>query len=130
MKPDISKDSEKFIVALLQLEENFGRLFSIERFLKRRLNEATIDISQIEKRINRYSDLFDTMLVTALTDQDWKFIDGYLKDALNEIDTYFEWISDIDKNDIQITKKEIDELIRFKRIVEQQLKKTQPFTND
>ena len=93
----ISQDAKTFLLQANQLQENFSRLITVNNLLK----EAKIDLSALDKRLGRYDNYFDKMLETAPVNQDWNFILKQLEDNVNELNTYFGWINDVEKYDIQ-----------------------------
>lgn len=80
----ISKESKAFLAAGVQLQENFGKLVTINHLL----NEAKIDMNQLETRLVRYNKYFDVMLEKSPKDQDWDFIIHQLEDNKKEIGVY------------------------------------------
>ncbi len=122
----ISKDAKKFLLQGNQLQENFSRLITINKLL----NEAKIDMSKLEKRLERYDNFFDKMLETAPEDQDWTFIIKQLEDNVKELDTYFSWIKDVEKYDIQITQQELQKMTQYKNTVNLQIQQLRILLND
>ena len=50
----ISNESKRFLLQSIQLQENFARLATINNLLK----EAKIDLSDLDKRLDRYDKFF------------------------------------------------------------------------
>lgn len=113
----ISPDAKTFLLQANQLQENFSRLMTINNLLK----EAKIDLSDLDKRLGRYDNYFDKMLETAPADQDWNFIIKQLKDNVNELNIYFDWIKAIEKYDIQITEQELQRMIQYRDTINNQI---------
>ena len=113
----ISQDAKTFLLQANQLQENFSRLITVNNLLK----EAKIDLSALDKRLGRYDNYFDKMLETAPIDQDWNFILKQLEDNVNELNTYFGWINDVEKYDIQITEQELQRMIHYRNTIRNQI---------
>lgn len=113
----ISQDAKAFVLQANQLQENFSRLMTINNLLE----EAKIDLSDLDKRLGRYDNYFDKMLETAPIDQDWNFIVKQLEDNINELNTYFDWIKDVEKYDIQITEQELQRMVQYKNTIKNQI---------
>lgn len=113
----ISQDAKTFLLQANQLQENFSRLITVNNLLK----EAKIDLSALDKRLGRYDNYFDKMLETAPIDQDWNFILKQLEDNVNELNTYFGWINDVEKYDIQITEQELQRMIQYRNTIRNQI---------
>lgn len=113
----ISQDAKAFVLQANQLQENFSRLMTINNLLE----EAKIDLSALDKRLERYDNYFDKMLETAPIDQDWNFIVKQLEDNVNELNTYFDWIKDVEKYDIQITEQELQRMVQYKNTIKNQI---------
>lgn len=113
----ISQDAKTFLLQANQLQENFSRLVTVNNLL----NEAKIDLSALDKRLGRYDNYFDKMLETAPIDQDWNFIIKQLEDNVKELNTYFDWIKDVEKYDIQITEQELQRMIQYRNTVNNQI---------
>lgn len=113
----ISQDAKTFLLQANQLQENFSRLITINDLLK----EAKIDLSALDKRLGRYDNYFDKMLETAPVNQDWDFIIKQLEDNVNELNTYFSWINDVEKYDIQITEQELQRMIQYRNTIRNQI---------
>lgn len=113
----ISQDAKTFLLQANQLQENFSRLITVNDLLK----EAKIDLSALDKRISRYDNYFDKMLETAPVNQDWNFIIKQLEDNANELNTYFGWINDVEKYDIQITEQELQRMIQYRNTIRNQI---------
>lgn len=113
----ISQDAKTFLLQANQLQENFSRLITVNNLLK----EAKIDLSALDKRLGRYDNYFDKMLETTPIDQDWNFILKQLEDNVNELNTYFGWINDVEKYDIQITEQELQRMIQYRNTIRNQI---------
>lgn len=113
----ISQDAKAFVLQANQLQENFSRLMTINNLLE----EAKIDLSDLDKRLGRYDNYFDKMLETAPKNQDWNFIVKQLEDNINELNTYFDWIKDVEKYDIQITEQELQRMVQYKNTIKNQI---------
>lgn len=113
----ISQDAKAFLLQANQLQENFSRLMTINNLLE----EAKIDLSALDKRLGRYDNYFDKMLETAPIDQDWNFIVKQLEDNVNELNTYFDWIKDVENYDIQITEQELQRMIQYRNTIKNQI---------
>lgn len=113
----ISQDAKTFLLQANQLQENFSRLITVNNLLK----EAKIDLSALDKRLGRYDNYFDKMLETAPIDQDWNFILKQLEDNVNELNTYFGWINDVERYDIQITEQELQRMIQYRNTIRNQI---------
>lgn len=113
----ISQDTKAFLLQANQLQENFSRLMTINNLLE----EAKIDLSALDKRLGRYDNYFDKMLETAPIDQDWNFIVKQLEDNVNELNTYFDWIKDVEKYDIQITEQELQRMVHYRNTIRNQI---------
>lgn len=113
----ISQDAKTFLLQANQLQENFSRLMTINNLLE----EAKIDLSALDKRLGRYDNYFDKMLETAPIDQDWNFIVKQLEDNVNELNTYFDWIKDIENYDIQITEQELQRMVQYRNTIKNQI---------
>lgn len=122
----ISKESKAFLAAGVQLQENFGRLVTINHLL----NEAKIDMNQLETRLVRYNKYFDVMLEKSPKDQDWDFIIHQLEDNKKEIGVYLSWIKDTEKYDIQVTKQEVLQIINYQNLIGSQLKKLEAINKE
>lgn len=113
----ISQDAKAFLLQANQLQENFSRLMTINNLLE----EAKIDLSALDKRLGRYDNYFDKMLETASIDQDWNFIVKQLEDNVNELNTYFDWIKDVEKYDTQITEQELQRMVQYRNTIKNQI---------
>lgn len=113
----ISQDAKAFLLQANQLQENFSRLMTINNLLE----EAKIDLSALDKRLGRYDNYFDKMLETAPIDQDWNFIVKQLEDNVNELNTYFDWIKDVENYDIQITEQELQRMTQYRNTIKNQI---------
>lgn len=113
----ISQDAKAFLLQANQLQENFSRLMTINNLLE----EAKIDLSALDKRLGRYDNYFDKMLETAPIDQDWNFIVKQLEDNVNGLNTYFDWIKDIENYDIQITEQELQKMVQYRNTIKNQI---------
>lgn len=113
----ISQDAKAFLLQANQLQENFSRLMTINNLLE----EAKIDLSALDKRLERYDNYFDKMLETAPIDQDWNFIVKQLGDNVNELNTYFDWIKDVENYDIQITEQELQRMVQYRNTIKNQI---------
>lgn len=113
----ISQDAKAFLLQANQLQENFSRLMTINNLLE----EAKIDLSALDKRLGRYDNYFDKMLETAPIDQDWNFIVKQLEDNVNELNTYFDWIKDVENYDIQITEQELQRMVHYRNTIRNQI---------
>lgn len=113
----ISQDAKAFVLQANQLQENFSRLMTINNLLE----EAKIDLSDLDKRLGRYDNYFDKMLETAPIDQDWNFIVKQLEDNVNELNTYFDWIKDVENYDIQITEQELQRIVQYRNTIKNQI---------
>lgn len=113
----ISQDAKAFLLQANQLQENFSRLMTINNLLE----EAKIDLSALDKRLGRYDNYFDKMLETAPIDQDWNFIVKQLEDNINGLNTYFDWIKDIENYDIQITEQELQRMVQYRNTIKNQI---------
>ncbi len=113
----ISQDAKAFLLQANQLQENFSRLMTINNLLEK----AKIDLSVLDKRLGRYDNYFDKMLETALIDQDWNFIVKQLEDNVNELNTYFDWIKDVENYDIQITEQELQRMVQYRNTIKNQI---------
>lgn len=113
----ISQDTKAFLLQANQLQENFSRLMTINNLLE----EAKIDLPALDKRLERYDNYFDKMLETASIDQDWNFIVKQLEDNVNELNTYFDWIKDVEKYDIQITEQELQRMVQYRNTIKNQI---------
>lgn len=113
----ISQDVKTFLLQANQLQENFSRLMTINNLLE----EAKIDLSALDKRLGRYDNYFDKMLETAPIDQDWNFIVKQLEDNVNELNTYFDWIKDVENYDIQITEQELQRMVQYRNTIKNQI---------
>lgn len=113
----ISQDAKAFLLQANQLQENFSRLMTINNLLE----EAKIDLSALDKRLGRYDNYFDKMLETAPIDQDWNFIVKQLEDNVNELNTYFDWIKDVENYDIQITEQELQRMVQYRNTIKNQI---------
>lgn len=111
-------EARNFLMAGQQLQENFARLVTINNLLK----EAKIDLTQIGKRMTRYGQFFDTMLNTPESQQDWKRVISELNRNIKELNTYFTWISDVEKYNIQITQQELNTMIAYKDMIQNQIR--------
>lgn len=85
------------------------------------LEEAKIDLSALDKRLGRYDNYFDKMLETAPIDQDWNFIVKQLEGNVNELNTYFDWIKDVENYDIQITEQELQRMVHYRNTIRNQI---------
>lgn len=113
----ISQDAKTFLLQANQLQENFSRLMTINNLLE----EAKIDLSALDKRLGRYDNYFDKMLETAPIDQDWNFIVKQLEDNVNELNTYFDWIKDVENYEIQITEQELQRMVQYRNTIKNQI---------
>lgn len=113
----ISHDAKAFLLQANQLQENFSRLITVNNLL----DEAKIDLFSLDKRLSRYDNYFDKMLETAPIDQDWNFIVKQLEDNVKELNTYFDWIKDVEKYNIQITEQELQRMIQYRNTVNNQI---------
>lgn len=113
----ISQDAKTFLLQANQLQENFSRLMTINNLLE----EAKIGLSALDKRLGRYDNYFDKMLETAPIDQDWNFIVKQLEDNVNELNTYFDWIKDVENYDIQITEQELQRMVQYRNTIKNQI---------
>lgn len=113
----ISQDAKTFLLQANQLQENFSRLMTINNLLE----EAKIDLSALDKRLGRYDNYFDKMLETAPIDQDWNFIVKQLEDNVNELNTYFDWIKDVENYDIQIIEQELQRMVQYRNTIKNQI---------
>ena len=113
----ISQDAKAFLLQANQLQENFSRLMTINNLLE----EAKIDLSALDKRLERYDNYFDKMLETAPIDQDWNFIVKQLDGNVNELNTYFDWIKDVENYDIQITEQELQRMVQYRNTIKNQI---------
>ena len=113
----ISQDAKAFLLQANQLQENFSRLMTINNLLE----EAKIDLSTLDKRLGRYDNYFDKMLETAPIDQDWNFIVKQLEGNVNELNTYFDWIKDVENYDIQITEQELQRMVQYRNTIKNQI---------
>lgn len=113
----ISQDAKAFLLQANQLQENFSRLMTINSLLE----EAKIDLSALDKRLERYDNYFDKMLETAPIDQDWNFIVKQLEGNVNELNTYFDWIKDVENYDIQITEQELQRMVQYRNTIKNQI---------
>lgn len=113
----ISQDAKVFLLQANQLQENFSRLMTINNLLE----EAKIDLSALDKRLERYDNYFDKMLETAPIGQDWNFIVKQLEDNVNELNTYFDWIKDVENYDIQITEQELQRMVQYRNTIKNQI---------
>lgn len=113
----ISQDAKTFLLQANQLQENFSRLMTINNLLE----EAKIDLSALDKRLERYDNYFDKMLETAPIDRDWNFIVKQLEDNVNELNTYFDWIKDVENYDIQITEQELQRTVQYRNTIKNQI---------
>lgn len=113
----ISQDAKTFLLQANQLQENFSRLMTINNLLE----EAKIDLSALDKRLGRYDNYFDKMLETAPIDQDWNFIVKQLEDNVNELNTYFDWIKDVENYGIQITEQELQRMVQYRNTIKNQI---------
>lgn len=113
----ISQDAKAFLLQANQLQENFSRLMTINNLLE----EAKIDLSALDKRLGRYDNYFDKMLETAPIDQDWNFIVKKLEGNVNELNTYFDWIKDVENYDIQITEQELQRMVQYRNTIKNQI---------
>ena len=115
----ISQDAKNFLLQANQLQENFSRLITVNNLLE----ESKIDLSALDKRLNRYDNYFDKMLETAPVNQDWNFIVKQLENNVNELNTYFDWINDIEKYDTQITEQELQRMIQYRNTIKNQIQR-------
>lgn len=113
----ISQDAKAFLLQANQLQENFSRLMTINNLLE----EAKIDLSALDKRLGRYDNYFDKMLETAPIEQDWNFIVKQLEGNVNELNTYFDWIKDVENYDIQITEQELQRMVQYRNTIKNQI---------
>ena len=113
----ISQEVKSFLLQATQLQENFSRLITVDNLLK----EAKIDLSALDKRLSRYDNYFDKMLETVPVNQDWNFIIKQLEDNINELNTYFECIEDVETYDIQITEQELRRMSQYRDTVNNQI---------
>ena len=113
----ISQDAKAFLLQANQLQENFSRLMTINNLLE----EAKIVLSALDKRLGRYDNYFDKMLETAPIDQDWNFIVKQLESNVNELNTYFDWIKDVENYDIQITEQELQRMVQYRNTIKNQI---------
>lgn len=113
----ISQDAKAFLLQANQLQENFSRLMTINNLLE----EAKIDLSALDKKLGRYDNYFDKMLETAPIDQDWNFIVKQLEDNVNGLNTYFDWIKDVENYDIQITEQELQRMVQYRNTIKNQI---------
>lgn len=113
----ISSEAKRFLLQSIQLQENFARLATINNLLK----EAKIDLSDLDKRLDRYDKFFIEMVNNSPINQDWDFIIRQLEDNRKELSTYFTWIKDVENYDIQITKPELQRMVRYRSTIESQL---------
>lgn len=113
----ISQDAKAFLLQANQLQENFSRLMTINNLLE----EAKIDLSALDKRLGCYDNYFDKMLETAPIDQDWNFIVKQLEDNVNDLNTYFDWIKDVENYDIQITEQELQRMVQYRNTIKNQI---------
>lgn len=113
----ISSESKRFLLQSIQLQENFARLATINNLLK----EAKLDLSDLDKRLDRYDKFFIEMVNNSPINQDWNFIIRQLEDNRKELSTCFAWIKDVENYDIQITKPELQRLIRYRSTIKSQL---------
>lgn len=114
-------EARNFLMAGQQLQENFARLVTINNLLR----EARIDLTQIGKRMTRYGQLFDKMLNTPESQQDWKRVISELNNNIKELNTYFTWISDVEKYNIQITQQETDTMLVYRSVIQNQVRTLQ-----
>lgn len=117
----MTNEAKNFLLAGQQLQENFSRLITINKELK----EAKIDLTQLDKRLARYDQLFDKMLDTPASQQDWKKVIAELNQNIKELDTYFTWIRDVEKYDIQISQQELERMIAYKNTIQNQIHRLQ-----
>ena len=120
----ISQNAKIFLIQGSQLQENFSRMITINKYL----NESKIDLSQLNNRLLRYDQLFDRMLMNPPKNQDWNFIVKQLKDNKGELDIYLSWIKDVDKSGIQITQKELECMIHYKQTLDSQIRQLSTLT--
>lgn len=113
----ISSEAKRFLLQSIQLQENFARLATINNLLK----EAKIDLSDLDKRLDRYDKFFIETVNNSSINQDWNFIIRQLEDNRKELSTYFTWIKDVENYDIQITKPELQRMVRYRSTIESQL---------
>lgn len=113
----ISQNAKVFLLQANQLQENFSRLMTINNLLE----EAKIDLSALDKRLGCYDNCFDKMLETAPIDQDWNFIVKQLEGNVNELNTYFDWIKDVENYDIQITEQELQRMVQYRNTIKNQI---------
>lgn len=113
----ISQDAKAFLLQANQLQENFSRLMTINNLLE----EAKIDLSALDKRLGRYDNYFDKMLEIAPKNRDWNFIVKQLEDNVNELNTYFDWIKDVENYDIQITEQELQRMVQYRNTIKNQI---------
>lgn len=113
----ISQNAKVFLLQANQLQENFSRLMTINNLLE----EAKIDLSALDKKLERYDNYFDKMLETAPIDQDWNFIVKQLEDNVNGLNTYFDWIKDVENYDIQITEQELQRMVQCRNTIKNQI---------
>lgn len=113
----ISQDAKAFLLQANQLQENFSRLMTINNLLE----EAKIDLSVLDKRLRCYDNYFDKMLETAPIDQGWNFIVKQLEGNVNELNTYFDWIKDVENYDIQITEQELQRMVQYRNTIKNQI---------
>lgn len=113
----ISQDAKAFLLQANQLQENFSRLMTINNLLE----EAKIDLPALDKRLGRYDNCFDKMLETAPIDRDWNFIVKQLEGNVNELNTYFDWIKDVENYDIQITEQELQRMVQYRNTIKNQI---------
>lgn len=117
----MTNEAKNFLLAGQQLQENFSRLITINKELK----EAKIDLIQLDKRLARYDQLFDKMLDTPASQQDWKRVIAELNQSIKELDTYFTWIHDVEKYDIQISQQKLERMIAYKNTIQNQIHRLQ-----
>lgn len=113
----ISQDAKTFLLQANQLQENFSRLITVNDLLK----EAKIDLPALDKRLGCYNNYFDKMLETTPIDQDWNFIVKQLEGNVNELNTYFDWIKDVENYDIQITEQELQRMVQYRNTIRNQI---------
>lgn len=67
------------------------------------------------------TNFFTEIVNNSPINQDWDFIIRQLEDSRKELSTYFTWIKDVENYDIQITKPELQRLIRYRSTIKSQL---------
>lgn len=121
MESKVRLRARSFLLAGQQLQENFSRILTINKILK----EAKINLAQLDDRLARYDQLFNEMLKLPAEQQDWDRVTAELNRNIKELDTYFMWLKDVDKYDIQISQQELERMLLYRKTIQNQVQRLQ-----